>query len=248
MVSRTRNLSNYKKFFKSKKAQFYVLTAFAIVSILYLVSTWIEPYTIIDTSSVALMEESFIFNNIVEKTQETIKISKNPDDLKFNIQEYKQFVQDYGLRKNLKITFDISNLKFGNPTTGYILIQMSSPRMTLNRILYMPISWLSGSISDKYNSSNALAGTVTFDGIPYSFNKGVFAPVTTTEGSHSISTAVSGFSHWMIFYGKSDGTWYFDPSLLNYFANRFASSTAINLPNLPPGYGYNSYVIYYVTS
>jgi hypothetical protein len=104
--------------------------------------------------------------------------------------------------------------------------------------------WLSGSISDSYNSTNALAGSVTFDGTSYSFNKGLFAKVNTTEGSHSISTSQSGFNHWMIFYGKSDGTWQYNATLFNYFANRFASSTTFS-PPAPPA-GYNSYVVFYV--
>jgi len=120
---------------RSRKAQFFVLSAFAVVTILYFVSRWIEPYTIIDTSSVVLHDESFIFNNIVEKTNEIISISKSPEDLSFNIQEYKNFVEQYALSKNLKLTFDVSQLVIGNPTTGSIFIQMSSPRITMNRTL-----------------------------------------------------------------------------------------------------------------
>lgn len=125
---------------KSRKAQFFVLSAFAIVTVVFFISSWIEPYTIIDTSSVILVEEPFIFNNIVEKANETIYISKNPNELKFNIEEYKQFVEEYALRKNLKITFDIS-LDFSNPTTGSIFIQISSPRMTINRTLLVSKSF-----------------------------------------------------------------------------------------------------------
>jgi hypothetical protein len=126
---------------KSRKAQFFVLSAFAIVTVVFFISRWIEPYTIIDTSSVILAEEPFIFNNIAEKANETIYISKNPNELRFNIEEYKQFVEEYALRKNLKITFDISGLNFGNPTTGSIFIQISSPRMTINRTLLVSKSF-----------------------------------------------------------------------------------------------------------
>lgn len=120
---------------KSKKAQFFVLSAFAIVSIIYFVSRWMEPYTIIDTSSAVSVEEPFIFNNIVEKANETIYISKSSDDLQYNIQEYKNFVQDYASSKNLQIIFDTSKLNAGNPTSGSIFIQLSSPRMTINKTL-----------------------------------------------------------------------------------------------------------------
>jgi hypothetical protein len=126
---------------KSRKAQFFVLSAFAIVTVIYFISGWIEPYTIIDTSAVVLMEEPFIFNNIVEKANETIYISKSLDELKYNIQEYKNFVEEYAVRKNLQITFDTSGLNFGNPTTGSVFIQISSPRMTMNRTLFVSKSF-----------------------------------------------------------------------------------------------------------
>jgi len=123
-------------FLKSKKAQFFVLSAFAIVSIIYFVSKWMEPYTIIDTSYAASIEEPFIFNNIVEKTNETIYISKNSDDLQYNIQEYKNFVEGYASSKNLQIIFDTSKLSIGSPVTrGSIFIQISSPRMVINKTL-----------------------------------------------------------------------------------------------------------------
>jgi hypothetical protein len=120
---------------KSKKAQFFVLSAFAIVSIIYFVSRWMEPYTIIDTSSVVSVEEPFIFNNIVEKANETIYTSKSSDDLQYNIQEYKNFVEGYASSKNLQIIFDTSKLNIGSTTTGSIFIQISSPRMTINKTL-----------------------------------------------------------------------------------------------------------------
>jgi hypothetical protein len=126
---------------RSRKAQFFVLSAFAIVTVIYFISRWIEPYTIIDTSAVVLMEEPFIFNNIVEKANETVYISRSPEELRYNIEEYKQFVEEYALRKNLKITFDISNLSFGNTTAGSIFIQLSSPRMTINRTLLVSRSF-----------------------------------------------------------------------------------------------------------
>jgi hypothetical protein len=88
------------------KAQFFILSAFAIVSILYLVSRWIEPSTIPDTSSVALMEESFIFNNIKEKAIYAVNGSKSCEDLRYNLQEYELFVEDYVLKKGYGIKFD----------------------------------------------------------------------------------------------------------------------------------------------
>lgn len=136
MVSRMPSL------LKSRKAQFFVLSAFAIVSIIYFVSKWMEPYTIIDTSSVVMTEEPFVFNNIVEKAEETIYSSKTSDDLKYNILEYKNFVEEYGIRKGLKITFNISQINFDDPPSGYIFIELSSPRMIINKTLPVSASFV----------------------------------------------------------------------------------------------------------
>jgi len=96
---------------RSRKAQFFVLSAFAIVTVVFFLSQWIEPYTIIDASSVALREEFFIFNNVKEKTVEAVKSSTNCDDLKYNLDEYKSFTEQFASTKN----FDL-NVSYYNKT------------------------------------------------------------------------------------------------------------------------------------
>ena len=96
-----RNLSRFK-------AQFFILSAFAIISILYLFSRWIEPSTIIDTSQVALREEAFIFNNIKEKAVFAVNGSKSCEDLTYNLEEYKYFVENYVFSKGYGLKFDLS--------------------------------------------------------------------------------------------------------------------------------------------
>ncbi len=127
MISRTHNSSN------SSKAQFFVLSAFIIVSILYLVSRWMEPYTIIDTSTIVLMDEPFIFNNIVEKAKETVETSKDCTDLTYNIEEYSNFVSEFSSGKNMKIDFsyDIQSCTAGSATVDFIL-ELRSTRMYAN--------------------------------------------------------------------------------------------------------------------
>lgn len=131
MVCRTRNLSNCK-IFKSRKAQFYVLSAFAIVSIIYLVSTWIESYTIIDTSSIPLMEEPFVFNNMKEKAVEVVKNSNDCENLQYNLDEYKAFVENYGMTKNFNITLtpSVQNCDGNTWTVKFDLI-LKSPRVLI---------------------------------------------------------------------------------------------------------------------
>ena len=120
---------------KSKKAQFFILSAFAIVSILYLVSRWIEPYTIIDTSEMVLNEELFVFNNIIEKIKKTVDISINCEEYKLNIDEYRNFVTDYASKKNLRLNFDRQIIE---PCNDNILetkfnITLTSEKMILNK-------------------------------------------------------------------------------------------------------------------
>jgi len=103
MAYHMRNLS------KSSKAQFFVLSAFAIVTILFFLSQWIEPYTIIDTSSIPLKEEFFIYNNIKEKAVETVKISKDCEDLMYNLGEYKIFTESFASIKNLNLNVNYYN-------------------------------------------------------------------------------------------------------------------------------------------
>jgi len=95
MAFRTRSLS------RSRKAQFFILSAFAIVTIIFFLSQWIEPYTIVDTSYIAAREDFFIFSNIKEKAVETVKNSKDCDELSYNLGEYKTFTENYASMKAL---------------------------------------------------------------------------------------------------------------------------------------------------
>lgn len=121
---------------KSRKAQFFVLSGFVIVSILYVVGRWIEPPTIVDTSVVARMEEPFIFNNIKEKAITTVTQSKNCEDLVYNLDEYKSFVEKYLSAKKLNLNFVysvspcFSNMPFF-PEVAEVKMQLQSPNANL---------------------------------------------------------------------------------------------------------------------
>ena len=93
---------------RKRKAQFFVLSAFAIVSLLYIISSWIQPFTIIDTSAIILMKEPFIFNNLKEKAISTVNISKSCDDITYNLDEYQNFVQSFATGQNLNLTYNYS--------------------------------------------------------------------------------------------------------------------------------------------
>lgn len=126
-----------KHFVKRHKAQFFILSAFAIVALFYLISGWIEPYTIIDTSQVALMDEIFMFNNIKEKIDDAIKTSKTCEDLVYNMQEYKDFVESYVSSKGYKLIYSYLATPclpdFLLPVYfAQINVTLQSPRATLN--------------------------------------------------------------------------------------------------------------------
>jgi hypothetical protein len=92
---------------KSRKAQFFILSAFAIVLIVYFMSRWLEPFTIIDISQIPLQEEMFLLNNIKEKSFYFAKEgTKSCDDLRYNIEEYKHFFENYALEKGYKLNFN----------------------------------------------------------------------------------------------------------------------------------------------
>jgi len=77
---------------KSRKAQFYIVSVVGIVTILYAIGKGLTTSMIIDTSELALRNDHFIFNNIVEKTLVTLNASKSCEDLRFNLEEFKSIV------------------------------------------------------------------------------------------------------------------------------------------------------------
>lgn len=103
MASRTRSSSSYKK--NDRKGQFFILTTVAVVTILFFVGRWIEPLAQVDTSSIVQMGEIFTFDNIKEKTSAVVKDSESCDDLDYNLEEYKNFIQNFAREKNYRIDF-----------------------------------------------------------------------------------------------------------------------------------------------
>jgi len=138
MAYRTRSSSkpslNLGNFTKSRKAQFFILTAITIATIIYFMSKWMEPYTIIDTSSVVLNEQPFVLNNIAEKADATVAGSADLEELAYNLQEYSGFVSDYATKKGMAGEVDYQILEqslTGHPTAVvFSCIRMRSPEMT----------------------------------------------------------------------------------------------------------------------
>lgn len=95
-----RNLSNYRK------GQFFILTAIAIVTVLFFIGRWMQPLAQADTSSIVSQEEFSTFDNIKGKVANVAKGSDNCDDLNYNLQDFKEFLKNFAAEKNYRISFN----------------------------------------------------------------------------------------------------------------------------------------------
>jgi hypothetical protein len=130
-----------KPLFKSRKAQFFILSAVTIVSVLYFVSRWVEPFSIIDTSQSAMLEEPFLFNNIKEKAIETVNSSKSCRELRYNLEEFKNFVEGYTKTKNLIVfSYQFPAPCIENPPSPAVVefnISLFSPKTKINDVFWL---------------------------------------------------------------------------------------------------------------
>lgn len=102
MASRTRSSSRSRP---ASKAQFFILSAFVIIGIMFVLSQFVRPSEIFDTSKTVLMDEVYIFNNIKEKSVEVVKISGSCNNLRLNIDEYKSFIKDFLVQRNAFLNY-----------------------------------------------------------------------------------------------------------------------------------------------
>ena len=110
-----RSLSNFKSnsrkpkepklVLRVQKGQFLIITALVMVTVFYLVSRWMNPFTIPDTAEIILQEEPYIFNNIKEESLQLVNKSKSCEELSQNLDEYKTYIEDYAFKK-LIVYFD----------------------------------------------------------------------------------------------------------------------------------------------
>ncbi len=117
---------------KSKKAQFYIVTAVFIVIVMYQISSWINSMRISKSSYVLLEDEFEIFDNIKEKSIKTVNIS-SCEELKWNLDEYKYFVEKFGLENNMKINlrYTIQKCDQSGKIVNFTL-SLKSPEIYMN--------------------------------------------------------------------------------------------------------------------
>lgn len=125
MARRTRSSSVSKP---GRKAQFFILSVFIMITILFVISEFIQPSSIFDTSSVVISDDVFTFNNIKEKAISVVDLSENCKDLSLNLEEYKNFIQKVATQKNQQIVFnyDLSSCKDSTLTTDFYVALVST--------------------------------------------------------------------------------------------------------------------------
>ncbi|MBI2543410.1 MAG: hypothetical protein HYW24_04460 [Candidatus Aenigmarchaeota archaeon] len=128
----------------SRKGQFFILSAVAIITILYFVSRWLEPSTVIDTSYIVLLEEPFTLDNIFEKTVNVVTAADDCTNLDYNLLEYKDFIEDFALDKNYRIYFDYAISECSTSATVNVNISVLSDKVKAQKSFV--ISWPNGEI------------------------------------------------------------------------------------------------------
>lgn len=118
---------------KDRKGQFFVLSAVAVVTILFFVGRWTGPSTQIDTSSIVLLDEFSTFDNIQQKTSDVIKGSESCEDLAYNLQEYKNFIGNFARDKNYKISFEYSVPSCGASATVNVYLTVASENVNAQK-------------------------------------------------------------------------------------------------------------------
>lgn len=115
---------------KSKKAQFYIISVVSIITILSTIGRSITTYSIIDTSELALRNDFFIFNNIVEKTLETLNASRSCEELKFNLEEFKN-IATRAFAPNFRVEYSYS-IDSCNDTTRSATVSFNITLYSIN--------------------------------------------------------------------------------------------------------------------
>lgn len=119
---------------RDRKGQFFILSAFVMVAIMFVVSSFIQPSGVFDTSSAVLLDEVYTFNNIKEKAVSVVKLSDGCADLDGNIDEYKQFIQTFVGQRNARLVFDYTVVQ---PCSNAVMatdfyIKLTSPRASID--------------------------------------------------------------------------------------------------------------------
>lgn len=126
-----------------RKAQFFVLTAVAIVTVLVFISRLIEPFSVTDTSQVVLSDEVFLFNDIKEKAVAAVREGTTScTDALLNLQEFKNFVENFMLERGYFLSFSFTPTFCTSPSSP-ITFNINQTQVSSNKFLQSlyTISW-----------------------------------------------------------------------------------------------------------
>ena len=127
---------------KYKKGQFFLISIVSLSIILYAMSKIIFPPVMIDTSSIALRDDFFVFNNVIEKSLQTLNVSKSCEDLSYNLQELKGIVRNaYSPKFRIEYNYIINYCSDVGRTAN----------VSLNVSLYSPDSFIQTSFTKVVN-------------------------------------------------------------------------------------------------
>ncbi len=125
-----------------KKAQFFLLAAFAIVTILFMINQLVSPSNVFDTSSIALSDEIFMFNNIKQKSVDVAGQSKSCEEIITNLEEFRNIAKDFVLKKGvLLFEFRLNSPCYEDPFFPIVILfdlKLSSPTANLQSSYFVP--------------------------------------------------------------------------------------------------------------
>jgi len=110
---------------KSKKSQFFILSVVSMIMILAAYLTIFSPKNVMFSSDIILKNEFFVFNNIVEKSIKTVEVSRNCEELNFNLQEFKKLLLNYPFFYKISYFYNITSCTSTQATVNFY-IELSS--------------------------------------------------------------------------------------------------------------------------
>ena len=94
---------------KSKKGQFFILSTISLIIILSAMTRILSFSNIPSTYESLFRNEFLTFNNIVSKSIKTVDISRDCEDLNFNLEELKKIIKDTYEIFHIGLEYSIEN-------------------------------------------------------------------------------------------------------------------------------------------
>lgn len=93
---------------RSKKGQLFVLSSISIILLLAGLVRIFSFYNIPYFSEIVLKNEFFIFKNIVDKSIKLVDVSKDCEELSFNLEEFQYFILETFAGYNILFNYTVN--------------------------------------------------------------------------------------------------------------------------------------------